>query len=170
MHASGGKSACKSNKIAKTPMRGSSAEVTPSMKISEGEHAKAKKIKQGKKKRMANFFGQGPCVPAPPRGGTPINAVVQQRENRVTNREEGKGKSPSTESVSLKRSTKVKAMKQLQTEDKGERGQGDGEISKKSTKKSSVRAQMTRFLAKARGPNQMMKDQLLVGSNPTASW
>ncbi len=113
VQASGGKSACKSNKIAKTPTQGSSAEVTPSMKSSEREQVIAKKIKQGKKKRLANFFGQGPRMPAPPREGTPINAVVQQRENRGTNRKEGKGKSPSTELVSFKRSTKVKVMKQL---------------------------------------------------------
>jgi hypothetical protein len=113
MQASRGKSACKSNKIAKTPTRGSSAVVTPIMKISEREQVKAKKIKQGEKKRLADFFSQGPHVPALPREGTPINAVVQQRENRGTDHEEGKGKSPSTELVSLKRLTKVKATKQI---------------------------------------------------------
>jgi hypothetical protein len=140
MQASREKSACKSNKIAKTPLQDSSAEVTPSMKISKREQAKAKKIKQGKQKRMADFFGQGPRVPAPLQEGTPIDAGIQQRENRGTDCKEGKGKSPSTELVSLKRLTKVKAMKQLQTEDKGERRQGDGQTSsKKSTKKSSCK-------------------------------
>jgi hypothetical protein len=87
------------------------------MKISEREQAKAKKTKQGKKKRLANFFGQGQRVPALPREGAPINAVVQQRVNRGTNREKRMDKSPSTELAPLKRSTKFKAMKQLQTED-----------------------------------------------------
>ncbi len=81
MQASGGKSARKSNKIAETPTQDPAAEVSPSMKISEREEAKAKKTKQGKKKRLANFFGQGPRVPALPREGTPMDAVVQQREN-----------------------------------------------------------------------------------------
>ncbi len=99
------------------------------MKISKREQVKAKKIEQGKKKRLADFFGQGPCVPALPREGAPIDAVVQKRD---TDRKEGKGKSPSTELASLKRSTKVKATKQLKAEDKGERGQGDGQtLSKK---------------------------------------
>ncbi len=128
----------KNNKIAETPARGPSAEVTPSMKISEREQAKAKKNKQGKKKGLANLFGQGPRAPALPREGTPINAVLQQRENRGTDCEEGKGKSPLTEFASLKRSMKVKAMKHLKTEDEEERGQGDGQtLSKKSTKKLS---------------------------------
>jgi hypothetical protein len=108
------------------------------MKMRKREQAKAKKTKQGKKKRLANFFGQGPCVPALPREGTPIDAVVQQREIRGTNHNEGKSKSPSTESASLKRLTKVKATKQLITEDKGERGQGEGQtLWKKSTEKLS---------------------------------
>jgi hypothetical protein len=135
MQASGGKSARKSNKITETPAQGPSAEVTPSMKISKREQAKAKKNEQGKKKGLANFFGQGPHLPPPPREGTPIDAVVQRRENRGTNRKEGKGKSPLTELASLKRSTKVKATKHLKIEDEGERGEGDGQtISKKSTK------------------------------------
>ncbi len=78
----------KSNKIATTPMQGSSAVVTPSMKMSEREQANAKKIKQGKKKGLEDIFGQGPRVSAPLRKGTPIDAIVQQRENRSTN---GKG-------------------------------------------------------------------------------
>jgi hypothetical protein len=72
------------------------------MKISKREQAKAKKNKQGKKKGLANFFGQGPHVPAPSWEGALINAVIQQRENRGTNCKDGKGKSPSTELASLK--------------------------------------------------------------------
>jgi hypothetical protein len=108
------------------------------MKISKREQAKAIKNKQSKKKGLAGFLGKGPRVPAPLQEGTPINAVIQQRESRGTNRKEGKGKSPSTELTSLKRLMKVKATKQLKTEDKGERGQGDGQtLSKKSAKKLS---------------------------------
>ncbi len=77
-------------------------------------------------------------MPALPRESTLIDAVVQQRENRGTNCEEGKGKSPSTELAPLQRLMNVKATKQLHTEDKGEQGQWDGHtLSKKSTKKLS---------------------------------
>ncbi len=69
MQEDGGKLSRKSNKIAKTPTQGSLAVVTPSTKISKREQAQAKKIKQGKKKGLADFFGQGPWVPAPLWGG-----------------------------------------------------------------------------------------------------
>jgi hypothetical protein len=84
-----GKSSRKSDEIATTLMQGLSAVETPSKKISKREQANAKKIKQGKKKELEDFFGQGPRVSAPLREGTPIDAVVQQRENRSTNGEGG---------------------------------------------------------------------------------
>ncbi len=80
MQEGGGKLSHKSDEIAKTPTQGSSAVVTPSTKISKREQAQAKKIKQGKKKGLADFFGQGPRVPVPSREGTPINAVIQLGE------------------------------------------------------------------------------------------
>jgi hypothetical protein len=109
--------------------------VTPSTKISEREQAQAKKIKQGKKKGLADFFGQGPRVPAPSWEGTPINAVVQQRENRITNYKVG-DKSHPTKLVSLNESTKVNATKKIQTEGGEERGKEDRQtMGKKNTKK-----------------------------------
>jgi hypothetical protein len=88
MQGGGGKSSCKSDKIATTLTQGSSAVVTPSTKMSEWEQVNAKKIKQGKKKGLEEFFSQGPRVSAPLREGTLTNAVVQQRENRS---KDGKG-------------------------------------------------------------------------------
>jgi hypothetical protein len=89
MQGGGGKLLCKSNKIATTPTRGSSAVVTPSTKMREREQANAKKVKQGKKKGLEEFFGQGPRVSAPSWEGTPINAIIQQRENRSNDGERG---------------------------------------------------------------------------------
>jgi hypothetical protein len=51
MQASGGKSARKSDEIAKTPTRGSSAEVTPSMKISKRENRQKPKRSNKAKRR-----------------------------------------------------------------------------------------------------------------------
>ncbi len=132
MQEDGGELSRKSDKIMKTPMRGSSAVVTPSTKISKREQAQAKKIKQGKKKGLADFFGQGPRVPAPLREGTLINAVIQQRENRIANYEVG-DKSHPTKLVSLNRSTKVNATKKIQTEGGGERGKEDRQTMGKRT-------------------------------------
>ncbi len=84
MQEDGRKLSRKSIEIAKTPTQGSSAVVTPSTKISKREQAQAKKIKHGKKKGLADLFGQGPGVPAPSWEGTPIDAIIQQRENRIT--------------------------------------------------------------------------------------
>jgi hypothetical protein len=58
MQEDGGELSCKSDKIVKTPMQESSAVVTPSTKISEREQAQAKKIKQGKKKGLADFLAR----------------------------------------------------------------------------------------------------------------
>jgi hypothetical protein len=54
----GGKSSRKSNEIATTPMRGLSAVVTPSTKMSKREQANSKKIKQGKKKGLEEFLAR----------------------------------------------------------------------------------------------------------------
>ncbi len=62
MQASKGKAACKCDKIAATPTRGKSVEVTPSLKANEREQTKAKKIK---KKGLEEFFGKGPRVQPP---------------------------------------------------------------------------------------------------------
>jgi hypothetical protein len=137
MQEGGGKLSRKSNKIAKTLMQGSLAVVTPSTKISKREQAQAKKIKQGKKKGLAEFFGQGPRVPASSREGTPINAVVQQRENRITDCKV-ENKLHLTKLVSLNVSTKVNATKKIRTEGGGERGKEDRQtMGKKNTKKST---------------------------------
>jgi hypothetical protein len=83
MQASGEKLAQKSNKIAQTPIQGSLAEIMPIAKNSGREQAYPKQSKQCRKKELADFFGQGPQVPAPLRKGTPIDAVVKQMENRM---------------------------------------------------------------------------------------
>jgi hypothetical protein len=57
-----GKAARKSNEITKTPTRNPSAEVTPSMNVSEREQAEAKKVKQVRKKELEEYFGKGPRV------------------------------------------------------------------------------------------------------------
>ncbi len=131
----------KSNEIAMTPMQGPSAVVMPSTKASEREQANAKKIKQNKKKGLEAFFGQGPWVPGPSREGTPINVVVQQRENRSTD-VEGGDNPHLPQLASLTRSTKACATKKLQTEGGGEKGKEDAQTkgrkdTKKSTRKSS---------------------------------
>jgi hypothetical protein len=82
MQAGEGKAARKSNKIAATPTRGPSAEVTPRLKVNEREQAQATKIKQARKKGLEDFFGQGPHVPAPSWEGTPIDAVVKRRGDK----------------------------------------------------------------------------------------
>jgi hypothetical protein len=46
----------------------------------------------------------------------------------------------------------------------------DKHYQKRAQRNYLVMAQMTRIIVVARRPNQMMKDQLLVGSNPTALW
>jgi hypothetical protein len=139
MQEGGGKLSRKSNKIATTLTQGSLAVVTPSTKISVREQAQAKKIKLGKKKGLADFFGQGPQVPAPSREDTPIDAIVQQRENRITNYKVGDKLHP-TKLVSLNGLTKVNATKKIQTEGDEERGKEDRQtMGKKNTKKSTCK-------------------------------
>ncbi len=108
MQASWGKLACKSNKIAQTPAQDVSAEVTPSAKNSEREQAHHKKSKQENKKELTKFFGQGPRVPAPSWEGTPIEVVVNKREDRRTNFEGGKGELPLKDGVHLRGPEKSK--------------------------------------------------------------
>ncbi len=60
-------------------------DVTPNAKkASEREQGRAKKLKQDKKNNLLKYFGDGTRVPAPMIAGTPINAVSQRRESRVT--------------------------------------------------------------------------------------
>ncbi len=108
--------------------------VTPSTKMSKREQANAKKIKQGKKKGLEDFFGQGPRVSAPSREGTPINALVQQRENR-SNDGKGGDKPLLTKLVSLSGLTMAYATKKLQAEGGGERGKKDGRTMGKRTQR-----------------------------------
>jgi hypothetical protein len=132
-----GKSSCKSEMIAMTLTQGSFAVVTPSTKASKKEQANAKKIKQVKKKGLDTFFGQGPQVPGPSQEGTPINAVVQQRENRSTD-VKGGDNPHLPQLASLTRLTKAYAAKKLQAEGGGEKGKEDGQTKgRKDTKKST---------------------------------
>jgi hypothetical protein len=140
MQGGRGKLSCKRDKIAMTPMQGLSAVVTPSTKMREREQANAKKIKQGKKKGLEDFFGQGPWVSAPSREGTPINAVVQQRENR-SNDGKGGDKPHLSKLVSLTGSTTAYATKKLQAEEGRERGKKDRlTTGKKDTKKTTCKS------------------------------
>jgi hypothetical protein len=141
MQEGGGKSSRKSNEIATTPTQGPSAVIMLSTKASKREQANTKKIKQVKKKGLEAFFGQGPRVPGPSREGTPIDVVVQQRENRSTDIKGGDNPHL-PQLASLTRSTKACATKKLHAEGGGEKGKEDAQTkgrkdTKKSTRKSS---------------------------------
>jgi hypothetical protein len=73
-----GKAVCKSNEITRTPARLTLAAVTP--KANKQEQANSKKSKQIRKQQLEEYFGWGPQVTALSREGTPIEAVLQQRE------------------------------------------------------------------------------------------
>jgi hypothetical protein len=169
LQASKGELARKSNKIAQTPAWDVSAEVTASAKNSEKEQAHHKKSKQEKKKELAKFFGQGPPVPAPSREGTPIDIVVNKREDRRTNLKGGGGGLPSKEAAHLKGPEKVKAKKNY-----GQRmtGKENREADKKSCKRTKrnhpVKDQMMRHPGGARWLNPMMKDWRSKGIDPMA--
>jgi hypothetical protein len=79
MQDSEGKTSRKSDKIASTPTRGQTAEVTPRLNATEREQANAKKAKHNKKKGLENYFGTGVRMPPPSLAGTPINAAGKQR-------------------------------------------------------------------------------------------
>ena len=73
-----GKAACKSDKIASTPARGHSAEVTPCPTANERVQTKAKK-----KKGLGGYFGTGARMLPPNLKGTPIDAVGTRRGGRT---------------------------------------------------------------------------------------
>jgi hypothetical protein len=77
-----GKEARKSDNITGTPKRNKTTAVTPNAKqISEREQDNIKKSKRERKSNLLKYFGKGVCVPAPTNVGTPIGAVIQQRES-----------------------------------------------------------------------------------------
>ncbi len=110
-------------------------------------------------------------MPASQWEGTSIDAVVvQQRENRGTNRKEGKDKSPSTELASLKRLTKVKATKPLKQMMKGREDRGDGQILlKKSMKKSSRNGSDDKILCQSKRTKSDDKGSALGGEQPNGA-
>ncbi len=82
----GGKSACKSNEITRTPMRGALKDITPvSKKTGEREQSAAKKSHQVRKQGLLKFFGEGPQVQPPSTGGTPIAVAKMQRTMKSGN-------------------------------------------------------------------------------------
>jgi hypothetical protein len=90
--------------------------VTPNAKkASEREKDRAKKLKQDKKNDLLKYIGDGAQVPAPMIAGTPINAVTQHRESRVTGTnapdkagdKEGKRKRPESRKFSKITPSKV---------------------------------------------------------------
>ncbi len=127
--------------MATTLTQGPFAVVAPSTKASQREQANTKKTKQVKRKGLEAFFGQGPRVPGPSREGTPIDAVIQRRENRSTD-VKGGDNPHLPQLASLTRSMKAYAAKKLQAEGGREKGKEDGQTkgrkdTKKSTHKSS---------------------------------
>ena len=76
-----GKTARKSEEITATPMRASSAEVTPRPMANERVQAQAKKAK---KKGLEGYFGAGARVPPPTLKGTPIDAAGKRRGGEET--------------------------------------------------------------------------------------
>ena len=79
MQESEGKPSRKSDKIASTPTRGQTAEVTPRLNATEREQANTKKAKHTKKKGLENYFGTGVRMPPPSLAGTPIDAAGKRR-------------------------------------------------------------------------------------------
>jgi hypothetical protein len=101
-------------------------EVTPNAKkASEREQDRAKKSKQDKKNNLLKYFGDGAQVSAPMIAGTPINAVTQRRESRVTGTntpneagdKEGKRKRPE-----LRKFSKITPSKVSMPEGKANKG------------------------------------------------
>ncbi len=78
-----GKEARKSDDITGMPERNKTTGTTPNAKqISERERDNVKKSKRERKNNLLKYFGKGVHVPAPTNVGTPIDAVLQQRESR----------------------------------------------------------------------------------------
>jgi hypothetical protein len=74
-------------------------------------------------------------VQAPPREGTPINAVLKQREKGCLDHREGKERP--IKLAQLKGATKATAQTPQQMEDDGEEGQDGGNTKTKTIKKKS---------------------------------
>jgi hypothetical protein len=71
----------KSNNITRMPIRGQAPATTPNeKKTSKREQGSAKKSRQGRKKGLLEFFGDGPLVKAPSTDGMPIETVKNRRE------------------------------------------------------------------------------------------
>jgi hypothetical protein len=78
-----GKEARKSDDITGMPKRNKTTVVTPNAKQkSEREWDNVKKSKRERKNNLLKYIGEAFCVPAPMNVGTPIDAVLQQRESR----------------------------------------------------------------------------------------
>ncbi len=65
----------KSNDITRTPTRGQALAINNKKKMSEREQGSAKKSRQGRKKGLLKFFGDGPWVKAPSTEGTSIETA-----------------------------------------------------------------------------------------------
>ncbi len=89
-----GKASRKADEIAMTPMRGTTAEVTPRPPISEREQANTKKARQAMKKGLENYFGMGARVPPPSLEGSPSDAVGRRKggEGKEAISAEGEGR------------------------------------------------------------------------------
>jgi hypothetical protein len=126
MSDKGGEAARKSDNITGTLGRSKTMEVTPNAKkASEREQDKAKKLKQDKKNDLLKYFSDGARVPAPTIAGTPINAVTQRRESRVTGNnvpDEAGDKEGGTKKSESRKSSKTTPSKVSMPEDETNKG------------------------------------------------
>jgi hypothetical protein len=102
-----GKSACKSNKITSTPMRGRALAITPNAKkASKREQSLAKKSRKMRKKGLLEYFGDGPRVQGPSTKGALIKAVKNRREKngRDSNLTKKKDSSKQNKAIGRKKS------------------------------------------------------------------
>jgi hypothetical protein len=97
----------KSNDITRTPPRGQALTITLNKKkASKREQGSAKKSRQGRKKWLLEFFGDGPRVKAPSTEETPIETAQNQNERMPssTNTTKKRDSNKSTEDTRKKMS------------------------------------------------------------------
>jgi hypothetical protein len=99
-----GKSACKSNNITRTLLRGQALAITPNAKkASKREQSLAKKSRKMRQKGLLEYFGDSPQVQAPSTEGMPIEAVKNRREKNGTDSNLTKEKDSSKQNKAIRR-------------------------------------------------------------------
>ncbi len=96
----------KSNDITRTPTRSQALAITNKKKTSKREQGSAKKSRQGRKKGLLEFFGDGPRVKALSTEGTPIKTARNQNERTPSsiNTTKKRDSDKSTEDIRRKKS------------------------------------------------------------------